>query len=74
MKKLYIISRCISKKNEYYDFHFKGFYHGERVSVVRLRTNSGFIEGESYLIELVEPTIKNQVLYGRIKRKKVLFD
>ncbi len=52
-----IISRCLSKRKkvggpgDYYKFHFKGFYAGERIKMIHLfAAGDQLTKGDDYLL------------------------
>lgn len=73
MQKLYIISTCLQLKKNYTEFHFKGFYKGERIIKVRVYSGN-FEENSSYLIKLKKPVVKQQVLHAVCVKHKKLFN
>jgi hypothetical protein len=73
MKKVYIISTCIKKNKSISIFHFKGFYAGKRITMIKV-LSSNFELNQEYLIKLVDPYVEEQVLFGRVQKSKILFE
>lgn len=62
MKKLLIYSKCISvKKNT--QFHFKGFYNGQRINEITVCNSVNFIQGCEYLLWVRDLKVENKELF-----------
>lgn len=72
MEKLYIISTCLKQKNDCSEFHFKGFYKGEKIKKV-IVSKGKFKLNENYLVKIKRPIVKQQVLYAECVKLKKLF-
>ena len=72
MKKVYIISTCIKKNKLFSIFHFKGFYRGEKIKEIKIKS-SEFDVNKEYLIKLIDPYVYDEVLFGDLEKSKVLF-
>ena len=73
MKKVYIISTCIKKNQQFSIFHFKGFYRGQRITEVKV-LSSHFELNKEYLIKLIDPYVREQILFGSVEKFKILFE
>lgn len=71
MKKVYIISTCTRKNKYYSEFHFKGFFKGERIVLIRIISNQ-FSVGDEYLIKMVNFNIEKNILIGSAEKFKKL--
>ncbi|MCO4755874.1 MAG: hypothetical protein KC478_15440 [Bacteriovoracaceae bacterium] len=73
-KKVYIISVCLKKhSNGVYDFHFRGWFEGRRVT--RLRVQGGEFEPcDEYLISAKILDCQNGVLICEYVKAKAIFN
>lgn len=72
MEKIYVISECEVIKRKTCDFHFIGYYSGQRIKKIRV-LGGDFIKGEEYLMALSIIEIRDGVLIGQhIKSKKLV--
>jgi hypothetical protein len=80
-----IISRCLAvrkspkTKNYYYRFHFKGYYHGEKIREIHLMPNVSeaskqqLTKGEDYLLWVKRQKVEEGVLEAElIAAKKII--
>ncbi len=75
-----ILSKCqrlikmVKKNQKFYQFHFRGFYQGEKVKEIRIRSgeDSDFEVGSEYLLWAKKLKLENGILHiEKIKMKKV---
>lgn len=78
-----VISRCISKRKNpknsknFYRFHFKGFYRGQKIKVIHLHPPVEFadqqlIKGDDYFLWVKRRRVENEILEAElIKYKKI---
>jgi len=71
MEKVYIISTCIRKNRFYCEFHFKGYFKGNKIELIRIY-NDQFLKGCEYLIKMVDFNIVNRTLIGKAEKFKRL--
>lgn len=72
-----LVTRCVSKEKlngqHLYEFHFKGYLKGEKVSRVEIKTDvDDFIVRDDYLIALEVEEIKKGTLKGSLLKYKRL--
>jgi hypothetical protein len=72
-----LVTRCVSKEKlngqHLYEFHFKGYLKGEKVSRVKIKTEVGdFTVRDDYLIALKVVEIKRGTLKGSLLKYKRL--
>lgn len=72
MKKVFIISTCEKIQKDYASFHFKGFYLGQKINLIRV-TGGEFIIGRSYVLALTDIKIVDDILFGKFLKAKELF-
>lgn len=73
MRKLYLISKCVAAKKNISEFHFRGFFMGEKINKIQLKSDMPFLINRSYLIEVVNIKVSKNTIYGYSKRHKKLF-
>lgn len=71
MKKLLVMSKYIGANNQH-QFHFKGFYRGEKIKKIIVEGNAKFIEGEEYLLWVRELAILENELHVELLAWKEL--
>lgn len=71
-KRIFLISTCLAKKEDYFEFHFKGFYKGLKLKSV-LVEGGAFKVGEEYILAIDENSIKDCTLYAKLIRSRLLF-
>ncbi len=72
--KILILSRCLKVKSDEYEFHFKGYFQGNKIDSVRLiEAREGlFHKGHDYLLWVTHIKNIDQVLFVKlIKHKKI---
>ncbi len=71
MKNFLIFSRCL-KKDNFYWFHFRGFYQGHKIKLIKTRTNLEIEVFNDYLLWVHEISIRDEILEVKvIKIKKI---
>lgn len=71
---MYIISRCISKDDNYYHFHFKGYLKGSYISKILVEFTQELVVGEDYIIKAKAARREGQVLYIKVAKMRLLFN
>lgn len=72
MKKLLIFSKCCSVKNEK-EFHFKGFYRGEKVEKIVVHGKEIFEPGAEYLLWVKDLGVVRRELHVELIAWKLIF-
>ncbi len=76
-----VISRCVSKKKiaqgkQYFRFHFRGYYSGERIKEIHLypRSDAEYLsKGDDYLLWVQKRRVLQEILeVDLISFKKIL--
>lgn len=72
-----VVSYCLSKTacldQVKYRFHFKGFFAGKLLKEIRvIGKNEDFLIGSEYIIHLKIIKVIDNILMGRLLRKKLL--
>ena len=71
-KSIYVVSRCLQKKDENFQFHFIGYFDGQRVETIYV--NGGdFENGEDYLLFLEGVYCIGPRLFGSLIKSKKIF-
>ena len=71
-KRIFFISTCLAKKEELFEFHFRGFYKGIKLKSVLVQGGK-FRVGEEYILAIDEDCIKDCTLYAKLIRSRLLF-
>jgi hypothetical protein len=70
MKRIYLISYCIKKIENYAVFHFNGVYLGHHVKEIHIDKVLEIKKGQAYLLDLYVYDVKKQCLFCTLNRKK----
>jgi hypothetical protein len=70
MEKIIVLSRCISVRREWCDFHFKGFFSGQEIKKITVQNTELFITRNDYILYLEVRRIKGSVLWGKCLKVK----
>ncbi|MAZ48754.1 MAG: hypothetical protein CME65_09330 [Halobacteriovoraceae bacterium] len=71
MKKVLIISRYLRAKENLNLFHFKGYFHGQRINQIAVKGGK-FEKGHDYALALESVVILDKVLVGELVKSKKL--
>lgn len=71
-KRIYIISKYLGPRGSGHNFHFKGYYHGAKISTVQVG-GGDFIVGEQYILALQEISVRERVLNASLIKSKMIF-
>lgn len=76
MKTIYIITQCEKSLSGWYECHFKGYYHGHRIDLIRLRKDKGLeLEvGREYVFKTQVLEVTNKKLFATVLNFKDLED
>lgn len=72
MKKLLVFSKCHSVKSEI-EFHFKGFYRGEKVEKIVVHGKEIFKPGAEYLLWVKDLGVVRKELHVELIAWKLIF-
>lgn len=71
-KNIYVVSRCLKKRDDGYQFHFIGYFNGHRIKSIEV-FGGQFELGEDYLLILDGVYHEGGQLYGDLIRSKKVF-
>lgn len=71
MQLVYIVSRFLQRKNEFNEFHFIGYYNGERINRIRVKEGE-FVPEHDYVLALNCIEIKDLTLFGELIKYKAI--
>ena len=75
MRTLIAITRCLKSHSGRGEFYFKGFYAGEELKKLDLKSDTGiaeWIRGEDYILYIRVHSIQQGILRGNVLRSRLL--